>query len=451
MGGSSPSRSREASGVMGLSATILMRTEIAQRRPVILSLATSAAIQGLNALTGILLARSLGLLGRGDLAAILLWPGILAAVGSLGVTEAVTYETAAGSSPVRAIVGSSLIIATIQSIALIGIGAVIAPIVHNGRDTQVLYSTYLYLAYIPLNLITLCAIGVLNGLQQYLAYHTLRLMVIALMALGLVLLAAYQALTVRAAIVAYLAANMLTAVSALLLLQRQGVLSLTCRYETIRRLFGFGLRSHTTNVASLLNERLDQLVISIFLAPAKLGLYVIAVTMTSATTFIGSATAMVVFPVVASLRNPTERMTAATRYVRWILVGATCTAVPLIALTPLLIQVLFGKTYLDAVPVTRVLFAASVFLCTNYVVGAVLKAVGRPLDAGIAECLSLGVTAVGLVLLLPWLELIGAALTSLLAYCATTVWLTLRAARALEITPLHLLLPTARDRKPLGD
>jgi O-antigen/teichoic acid export membrane protein len=436
---------------MGLGATMSMRIEAGRRRPLTLSLATSAAIQCFNALTGILLARSLGPVGRGELAAVLLWPSLLAAVGSLGVAEAVTYETATGSSPVRAVVGSGLAVATLQSLVLVGIGAVVASMVHGGHDARIVRSTYLFLAYIPLNLVSIYAMGVLNGLQQFFAYHVLRLVVIALVASGLLLLATNRALTLRAAIVTYLIANAVTAAAAILALRRQGALSLTYSHETVRRLLGFGLRSHTTNVASLLNEQLDQLVISIFLAPAKLGLYVIAVTLTSATTIIGSATSMVVLPVVASLRDPAERVAAATRYVGWVLVGAACAALPMVAFTPLLIRVLFGEEFLGAAGVARVLLLAAILLSTNRVIGAVLKGVGRPLDAGMTECLSLVTTVVGLSLLLPRLELLGAGLTSLLAYCSTTVWMTSKAARALDVTPLALLLPWARTGRRLGN
>ena len=435
---------------MGPRGSVQVHIETGRRHPATLSLATSAAIQGCNALTGILLARSLGPAGRGELASILLWPSILAAVGSLGVSEAVTYETATGSSPVRAVAGSGLAVAAIQSLALIVIGVVIAPVVvHGVRETEIVRATYLFLSFIPLNLLTLYAIGILNGLQQFLVYHALRFMVIALMTGGVVVLAINQALTVRAAIVAYLIANAATAVAALLVLHRHGALSLAYRRETARRLLGFGIRSHTTNVAFLLNERLDQLVISIFLAPAKLGLYVIAVTLTAATSIIGTATGMAVLPVVAALKDPAERIATATRYIGWVLLGAACVTVPMVIFTPLLIRVLFGEAFLGAAPVARVLLVAAVFLSTNRVIGAVLKAIGRPLDAGMAECLSLAVTVAGLALLLPRLELLGAGVTSLLAYCSTTAWMASRAARALDVAPVALLLPTGRGGRRL--
>ena len=425
------------------------RVEERRGRPATLSLATSAAIQGLNALTGILLARSLGPTGRGELAAVLLWPGILAAVGSLGVAEAATYETATESSPVRAVVGSSLGLAAAQSLALLAAGAVVTTLLH-GRDGALVHSGYLFLAYIPLNLVAAYAMGIIAGRQRFPVYQALRLTVIVGSAAGLVLLAGMHALTVRGAVVTYLLANALTTAAALLVLQRQAVLSLAWHRETAGRLLAFGLRSHTTNVALLLNERLDQLVISLFLAPARLGLYVIAVTVTSATALIGAATAMVVLPLVASLHDPADRVAAATRYVGRVLVGAACVALPMMAFTPELIRLLFGEPFAGAATVTRVLLAASVFLAANRVIGAVLKAVGRPLDAGMAEGLSLTVTAAGLALLLPRLELLGAGLTSLLAYCCTTAWMAWRAARVLGVHPVALLVPTMGNGRRHG-
>jgi O-antigen/teichoic acid export membrane protein len=422
-----------------VSDTVLTRIDAGRKHPVTLSLATSVAIQGFNVLTGIVLARALGPAGRGELAAILLWPSILATVGSLGVAEGATYETASGSSPVKAVVGASLSIAAVQSLALIAIGAVVATLVH-GRDNEIARSTYLFLLFIPLNLLTLYAAGILNGLHRFAAYHALRFMVVILMAGGLVLLAVQRMMTVRSAIVVYLVANAITALAGLFLLRREVPRSLR-HDDTIRRLLGFGLRSHTTNVASLLNERLDQLVISIFLAPAKLGLYVIAVTMTSATMIVGNATGMVILPVVASLDDPGKRVSAASRYVSWVLIGATFVAFPMVACAPLLIRICFGQEFMEATTVTRILLIATVLLTVNRVISALLKAVGRPLDAGVAELLSLGLTVFGLALLLPRLELLGAGLTSLLAYSVTTIWLTFKAARALNVSPIALLLP----------
>src|SRR5205814_4443468 len=71
-----------------------------------------------------------------------------------------------------------------------------------------------------------------------------------------------------------------------------------------------------------------------------------------------------------------------------------------------------------------------------------------PLDTGIAEGFALAVTAAGLAVLLPALGILGAGLTSVIAYAAATVWLGHRAARALELPVPKILLP---DRDDLRD
>jgi O-antigen/teichoic acid export membrane protein len=432
---------------MGRQAIVLTRIGPGRTRPFTLSLTSSLAIQGFNAATGVLLARLLGPAGRGELAAIIVWPSVLAAVGSLGVTEAVTYETARGSSPVKSVVGSSFVIAAVQALVLALVGVFLVALIHHGDEPRIIRPSFLYLAFIPLNLLAIYAAAVLNGLRRFFAFHALRLMVIAVTAGGIIVVATNKTLTVEAAVVIYLIANALTAAATMVVLARRGVLSVTCDSATVRRLLRFGIRSHTTSLASMLNERLDQLVISVFLTPAKLGLYVIAVTMTSATTMIGQATASIVVPVLASLEDHTARIAIATRYVSWVLIGSTCMAIPMLASTPTLIRILFGEEFLGAVPVTRVLLIATIFFSVNRVIAAVLNAVGRPLDAGIAESLSLMATVAGLTLLLPRLELIGAGLTSLVAYCSTTAWMTSKAARALKVAPSALLFSMSRRHK----
>jgi O-antigen/teichoic acid export membrane protein len=95
--------------------------------------------------------------------------------------------------------------------------------------------------------------------------------------------------------------------------------------------------------------------------------------------------------------------------------------------------------------VCRVLLVATVALSTGRAVGAVLKAINRPLDAGIAETLALLVTIAALAVLLPAMGIMGAGVASLLAYLASTVFAVHRAARALASSPLGLLLPTRSD------
>jgi O-antigen/teichoic acid export membrane protein len=428
---------------MGVAASVSATQRLAGRWPLSLSLGTSIAIQALNVLTGMLLARTLGPEGRGELAAVMLWPGMLAAVGGLGIGEAITYQAARRTTAMGKLLGSSLAVCGAQSAALVAIGAVLVPVAMSDYRGATLQAALLFLADVPLYLGGIYLIFALNGSGRYGLFHGLRLLVIAASAVGLVVLAIIDRLTVWRAAIVYLAAHLLVLVVAGFLC-RVPRSSLRIDRGVVRQLLGFGVKSHGGNVASMLNERLDQLLISVFLAPVDLGLYVIAVTMTSLTGLIGSSMSLVALPSLARLGPGGERDRAARRLVAVALVGSVAVTIPLLVLLPTLIGWFFGDAFRAAAATARVLLVATVLLATNRVLGALLRAVGRPLDTGVAELLALVVTALGLAALLSPFGLMGCAVTSFLAYLASMAWLAYRASRELGITARKLLLPDRR-------
>jgi O-antigen/teichoic acid export membrane protein len=417
------------------------RGEGGTKWPLGVSFASSTAIQLLNVLTGVLLARTLGPVGRGELAALLLWPTMLASVGSLGVMDAATYYSARSRSGTGTIVGSALALGMCQSAFLIAGGVLVLPLVLSHYDQHVLYAAYLFLSFIPINIVTLSLAGVINGLHRFAWFQSLRLLVVGGIACGFVFLASIHALTLQKAAIVYLAANLLTLTTAVVLyrLADRSRLRFSCRVA--RELLSFGVRSHLGNVSSLLNERLDQLVISAFLAPAKLGLYVIAVTLTSVTNLVGSSVSFVSLPTLARLRGLEERTAAARRLIGLTAVTSVAVTLPLIVFTPFVIDLAFGNAFRGAVLVSRILLFAGIILSTNRVLSSSLMGLGRPLDAGIAESVALFATFVGLATLLPAFGLLGAGLASFLAYSVSASWMVWRITRTLGLSAKDLLLP----------
>src|SRR5438270_446043 len=108
--------------------------EVAATRPHVarhgaMTLGTSVVIQALNAFTGIVLARSLGPAGRGQLAAVVLWPLVVVAIGQLGCFEAVAYYTAKAPSNSEHIAATALLLAGAQSILVIAIAYPLVPFI----------------------------------------------------------------------------------------------------------------------------------------------------------------------------------------------------------------------------------------------------------------------------------------------------------------------------------
>lgn len=418
---------------------------IGAARPLGLSFATSVLVQGLTVVTGVLLARILGPTGRGELALVLLWPTILAAAGSLGIADAATYFAAKPNPRIGSLVGSTMVIALSQSAALVTLGAAVVHFVHADSSAEARFSGYLALGYIPLHLHTLYLMNILNGLHRFAAFQLLRLFLYAGMVFSLVVLAAGNNLTIQSATISYVCIHGVVGISAAMLFA--GNMHSPVRVDSAlsRHLLGFGIRSHLSGVSTLLNERLDQLLISVFLAPVRLGLYVVAVTLTSLTNLVGVSTSLIALPALARLAPGPERARSGARFVSLTVLASTAVSLPLILCTPLIIRLFFGTAFEPVANVCRVLIVASILLSTNRSIGAVLKAIGRPLDAGMAELMALAATTVGLALLLPLIGLMGAAIASLVSYAVAMAWMTRRTARALDVPWLSLLVPRWHD------
>jgi O-antigen/teichoic acid export membrane protein len=154
---------------------------------------------------------------------------------------------------------------------------------------------------------------------------------------------------------------------------------------------------------------------------------------------------MIALPVVAAEPPGPARAAVVRRYVRVTILGATALTLPMIVLAPTVIAVFFGHAYKPAATVTRILLVAAVLLTVTRLVQSMLKAAGRPLEAGISEFVALGATAASLAILLPWLGILGAGIASLLAYSVSAAWTAHRAASALGLSSFRLLaFPPAR-------
>jgi O-antigen/teichoic acid export membrane protein len=409
--------------------------------PMVGSFVATGIIQLIQAVIGVLLARVLGPADRGELAAVILWPTLLTTIGSFGLAQAATYH-AARTSQIGLVVGSTLAVAAADSVLLVAIGWAIFPLVLSGHDDAIVHDAQLFLAaFVPLSLIAISMMSILNGSHRFAWFQSLRLILIGTTVAGIVALAATGSMTVGSAAAMYIAGYVVTAVLALGVVMRTVGRTISFSRSSARRLLSFGWRSQLSTSMWSLNERADQLVISAFFSPASLGLYVVAVTLTSLTTLVGFSFALVALPMIARIRALRDRQRMARLIVASTLICAAAVSVPLFIVEPTLIRFLFGEDFVGAAGVGRVLLVAGIVFALNRVLEAVLQALGRPLESSIGEGVALAMTAAGLAALLPTMGIMGAGITSLVAYSASSAFMVIRAAKALDMRWLLLLAP----------
>ncbi|HTY54346.1 MAG TPA: polysaccharide biosynthesis C-terminal domain-containing protein, partial [Candidatus Binataceae bacterium] len=185
----------------------------------------------------------------------------------------------------------------------------------------------------------------------------------------------------------------------------------------------FGLPCVISSVPQILNLRLDQMLMAGLLPPRLLGLYVVAVAWSSATAPLLAALGAVLFPRVASQTTREQRVEALAQGSRLAILASLLVAVVVTALTPRVMPLLFGAKFAAAIPAALVLVVAGAISAFNTVSEEGLKGLGYPAMVMWAEFGGLVVTVVSLWLMLRPLEIMGAALASLLGYSTVTVCL----------------------------
>lgn len=397
----------------------------------------NAAITAVAFLTGPLQARALGPAGRGDLAAIALPLGFAPMILGAGLGTYVMRESALRRR-LPVLLGS-------VGVLLIGVGllaAFAAPEIANlfaGGRTVV--HTYVLIGFLlmPVSMLSWLLSDFATGLERWDLLVAMKLSTPVLTALALVALFVTRHLTVGTAAAVTLTAGLLSLVPVLPLLRQIG------RPRFDRRVAAesipFGAKAWLGGIGSLVNFRLDQLLMTRMVAPRELGLYVVAVTVSM----------FCISPVLSALtsgltpRFAREGFAGLPQLLRTTLLGVTCVGAVVAIFTPIALPILFGRAFIGAVPMVMVLVAATIPLAGSNVLSTALTTSGRPGYSARSELVGIAVTVPGLIIVLPRFGGIGAAFVSLAAYSASFIVLLIGSKRQVAVPWHDLVLPRRSD------
>jgi O-antigen/teichoic acid export membrane protein len=188
------------------------------------------------------------------------------------------------------------------------------------------------------------------------------------------------------------------------------------------RLARYGFAVYLSGIAYLVSQQLDQLLLSMSVAPAELGYYATAASISGLLLVIPSALGPVAFSKIArSNHSPGEQRL----HVRESLTLGICFIVPagliLTALAPWVVRIVYGQAFARSGRVLLVLAPAAIFLGIALLMADVLRGAGKPMAATHATIVAAIFTAVGLAYALPRYGVFGAAWVSFGAYLLMAV------------------------------
>lgn len=367
--------------------------------------------------TGPILARALGPDGRGLMAAVLAPIFITKAVASTALPHAATYAVAKLGHGPRSVALRASMLATCYGLLAAGVLWLLAPTLLSQSPEGVgLLRTAVWA--LPVLMIAMALHGVVNGERRFELANAERVSaaVSRLVLLGGLALAGL--LTVSVAVWTNLATTALAALVLLpAILRPIGARTPTATGRSLtRELAVYGALGWGGIVATLVNYRFDQAVLAMFVDARQIGYYAVAVSLTQLPATLGATRS--IFFAEASHRRDLTIVRRATSSVILVSVVVVAIGLPLVEPT---IRLLFGADFAPATPLAQVLLIGTIPFVAEQILAVGLLSAGRPGRQSVGQATAAVLTIVGLVVLLPRIGVMGAAITSLVAYTASFV------------------------------
>lgn len=390
------------------------------RRDLAGTFATQAGILGLGAVTGILAARMLGPQGRGELAALTLWPMTLIFLCGMGLDAALVFHVGKQQFKLTEVWTAGVFLGAVQTVTVVLVGLLALPLALRGYSAAVRHLSFLFLAFAPFFMIGGQSIAIFRGQVKMTAYNAVRTVAPGVYAAGLVVLFLLGRHSLSAVVGCQLAGVAFLVVTGYILLCRWDTLRVVWNTGALKGLVSFGWKTQLSNVTAFVNQRIDQLLLSLFIPPHDLGLYVVAVTVTSGMGIFPAAAGTVTFATGTSMK-PHDAARIISRSLQASLLWLGVGAVVLFAVVPWAIPWVFGRPFAGSVLACRVLLPGTVALGLNQVLYDGARALNQPALPSYSEGSSLIITAGCLYLLVPRIGFLGAAIASTLAYTASFI------------------------------
>ena len=360
---------------------------------------TSVIVQCFTIVQGIIIARLLGPLGRGQYAAVILWPNVFAAIGIFGTNIALARAAAKTDrydQVIRTSILLALITASLSSIACY----LLLPYLLPQAEQQLLDLSRFFVIFIILNHLALNLIAVDQGAGNFKRFNFTRAVLYPVYVSFLIVMWATGVRQVKWAAIGLLVANLVVVLVRLGLVVKD--MNLWGRLYSPIRAIKESIRFGLVGAAMPLYMQADKAILLWLLGAENLGLYVVALSASAAIGSITNSAGMVSFTAAAQVQRgegfekiaKTFRMSA----LLWLVFGGI-----LAIAMPLLLPLVYGGEFASAVNPARLLIAGSAFAGLANLLDQSMRGQGRAF-AGLEGRLAgiVVIAMLGMALSQPW-------------------------------------------------
>lgn len=403
----------------------------------------------LNVITGLLTARALHPQGRGELAAMGVWPNFLPNLITLGIPSALIFRLrqtpAQSANLIRAALYLTVLLGGVATVA----GMVAMPFWLSKYSVHTVHLAQFFM----LNSVVVLLIAMLRGLREshsdFFASGMSFALTPVITLVGLLGLIGAHHLTPGKAAFTYIVGGLPTVV--FLFVRSWPELRAPARsfLASSRLLLSYGVRSYGVDLCGTLSLYADQALVVRLLTPTAMGIYVVALSLSRMLNIIQASVASILFPRAINL-NETDLLELTGRAAR---VSTTISLVggAAIALAgPFVLSLLYGAEYRAAGGVLDLLILEAIATGCTLVLTQAYMAMGRPGTVTVLQSSGIVLSIPLLLLLIPRFGIFGASLALLCASLIRLV-LTVMSFRFYVHLPTPNLMPSVEDFRPIAD
>jgi O-antigen/teichoic acid export membrane protein len=393
----------------------------------------------INALTGILTARVLHPGGRGELAAIAVWPNFLPNLMTLGLPSALIYRLREGLAQRVDLIRASLYLTVMLGFISTVFGVVCMPYWLTQYSPHIVHLAQLFM----INGTVVLLIAMLRGLCESNGDFFASSVSFALTPLvSVFVLAAFYAahsLTPATAALAYVAGGIPTVI--FLFRRVWGDLGGPAKefLHSSRLLLSFGIRSYGVDLCGTLSLYADQALVVRLLNPAAMGIYVVALSLSRTLNVMQASVASILFPRAVNLEL-TEMLALVGKAVRLSTAVSVVAGIFVAILGPVFLPLLYGKDYGYATVILDILIVEAILSGATLVLTQAYMALGKPGLVTILQTSGLLISIPLLMVLIPPFGIVGASCALLIA-ALIRITLTLLSFRFYMHLPTPSLIP----------
>lgn len=362
------------------------------------SLVTKFLVLGLNASTSIVSARALNPVGRGQMAAIIMWPGFLVSLLTLGLPSSLTYNLRRHPGRASELIGAASIITLVIGVVTGLVGFVVVPMwLTEYSAIDILHARWMLLAS-PLPMLLLFGRAVLEAKGDFSVSNFSLWSAPLLTLIWLLVLVALGQMTPLSSGLAYVLATLPAAV--LLLARAYSTIrpSLSNLAGSLRNLLHFGLRAWGIDLLNALALS-EQVLVIHFLSPAAMGTYAVAASLARVVSVFQTSSVTVLFPRIAArkaedvieLTGFTFRVTTLCAILGGVIAGV---------LGPALLRWFYGPSYAEGGAIIfQLLLGEAVLSGATQILAQAYLALERPGAVTVIQ----GLGVVSALLMIPWM------------------------------------------------